>query len=65
MSEMKSIDGKLLRIEEAVQEAFGAGLATIVSCIPDRLAYYEAETPGSRWLLVAADVRHREPRRQG
>lgn len=54
ISEIGAIDGRLLRLEEAVGEAYGAGLATVVSCVPGRLAYCEAESPGPRWLLVAA-----------
>ncbi len=37
------IDGKHLNLLEALEKAVGFGLPSIVSCIPGKLAYFEAE----------------------
>lgn len=51
ISEIKSIDGKLLLLEEAVGVAFGTGLGTVVSCLPGELAYWEGDY-AKRCLLL-------------
>ena len=51
ISEDIRIDGKTLPLAEALQSIIGYGMATVLICIPDRLAYYEGEGPSERYLL--------------
>jgi hypothetical protein len=37
------IDGKELPLREALEQAVGYGFPSIISCIPGKLAYFEAE----------------------
>jgi hypothetical protein len=43
MSFNEEIDGKYLPLIIALEQAVGFGFPSIVSCIPDRLGYFEAE----------------------
>lgn len=48
------IDGKHLPLEDAIKVAVGYGMGTIVSCIPEKLAYLEGEQgfgPPPRYIL--------------
>jgi hypothetical protein len=48
------IDGKELPLSTALEEAVGLGMPSIVSCIPGKLAYFEAEQevlPSPRFIL--------------
>ena len=50
MSGDAQLDGRWTQLEDALHHAcLGAG--TFVSCIPGRLAYFEAETVGVRYVL--------------
>lgn len=51
ISENVAIDGREMPLSEALQEIVGNGMGTLVSCIPGRLGYYEAEEPNERYLL--------------
>jgi|SRR5688572_8135452 len=51
ISENALLDGRRMGISEALEETLGSGMGTIISCIPGRLAYFEGETPGERYLL--------------
>ena len=49
------VDGKDIPLEEAIRFVMGYGLPSILICVPDSLAYFEAEQekgPPSRFLLV-------------
>lgn len=35
----------------ALEKTVGRGFGTVVSCIPGKLAYFEAEDPGERFIL--------------
>jgi hypothetical protein len=35
----------------ALELVIGSGLGTVISCIPGKLAYYEGELPGDRYVL--------------
>jgi len=37
--------------EEALGEVVGRQMGTFLSCIPGRLAYFEGEDMGFRWVL--------------
>jgi hypothetical protein len=43
LSESSEIDGKELKLGEALNFVFGRGIGTFISCIPGRLAYFEDE----------------------
>ncbi|AOT00466.1 hypothetical protein ESP131_09435 [Exiguobacterium sp. U13-1] len=54
LSENEMISGKTLPLREALEHAIGFGFASIISCIPGELAYFEAEQsfgPPPRYLL--------------
>jgi len=51
ISEASDIDGKEMMLREAIEEVLGYGLGSILSCIAGRLAYYEGEGPGDRYVL--------------
>jgi len=50
VSESNELDGREMELEAAIDAVLGMGMGTIVSCIPGRLAYYEAEFR-TRFLL--------------
>ncbi|HKW08769.1 MAG TPA: hypothetical protein VJO33_00230 [Gemmatimonadaceae bacterium] len=52
LSEDPDLDGCELPLEEAVERVHGRGMGTFISCIPGRLAYFESEGMGERYLLV-------------
>ncbi|SNT49388.1 hypothetical protein SAMN05444672_13344 [Bacillus sp. OK838] len=50
----EDIDGKELPLLTALEKAVGMGMPSIISCIPNKLAYFEAEQealPSPRFLL--------------
>ena len=50
-SEDTRLDGKEMPLSEALREVVGRQMGTFLSCIPGRLAYFEGEDMGSRWIL--------------
>ena len=50
-SEWSQIDGKQMLLAEALSACLGYGMGTVLSCIPSRLAFYEAEGPAERFVL--------------
>src|SRR5262245_35245905 len=51
ISENPEIDALELPLHEALVKTVGKGFGTILSCIPGKLAYYESEEPGERYIL--------------
>ena len=51
LSEAAALDGREMQLEDALEEVVGGGLGTFVSCLPGRLAYFEGEDPGARYVL--------------
>jgi hypothetical protein len=50
----EAIDGKELPLLAALENAVGFGMPTIISCIPGKLAFFEAEQevlPSHRFIL--------------
>lgn len=50
----KNIDGQYLALKNALAEAVGFGMPSIISCFPDRLLYFESEQeagPPARFIL--------------
>jgi hypothetical protein len=51
LSEHAAVDGRVLPLLEALTAVVGSGMGTIVSCVPGRLAFFEGEEPGERYVL--------------
>ena len=47
--------GRELPLLEALQEVVGGQRGTFLTCIPGRLAYFEGEEMGDRWILERRD----------
>ena len=52
LSESNVLDGQDLQLGAALEQVVGQGCGTVLSCLPGQLAYYEAEDPGARYLLI-------------
>ena len=50
-SEDSRLDGKEMPLLEALGDVVGRQMGTFLSCIPGRLAYFEGEDMGARWIL--------------
>ena len=50
-SESDGIDTLEMDLNAALQGVVGQGMGTILVCVPGRLAYYEGEEPGERYIL--------------
>ena len=48
------LDRTELPLEEALSAVVGRGIGTVLSCLPGRLAYYEGEDAGERYILEKA-----------
>jgi len=51
VSEKIDLDGQTLPLEAALDAVVGRGMGTLLSCIPGRLAYFEGEAAGKRYVL--------------
>jgi hypothetical protein len=51
VSEDEDLDGLELRLRDALEWVVGSGMATFVSCIPGKLAYFEGDDPEQRYIL--------------
>jgi hypothetical protein len=54
LAEDSALDGQRLPLDEALAAVVGRGMGAFVSCLPGRLAYYEGEEPGERYILERA-----------
>lgn len=54
-SENSRLDSKPLPLLEALREVVGYQMGTILTCVPGRLAFYEGEEMGDRWILKRRD----------
>lgn len=45
------IDGRDMPLRDALEATIGQGMGTIICCVPGRLAYFEGEDMGARFLL--------------
>jgi hypothetical protein len=50
-SEFSQLDTKEMLLLDALEEVVGRQMGTFLSCIPGRLAYFEGEEVGARWIL--------------
>ena len=51
ISESSELDGKHLPLRSALDNIVGGGMGTLLSCIPDRLGFFEGEGPSDRFIL--------------
>jgi hypothetical protein len=56
LSEDRTLDERELPLRDALHRVVGAGMGTFLSCVPGRLAYFESEERGARYILVRAAV---------
>jgi hypothetical protein len=54
LAEDAALDGRRLPLAEALSRVVGRGMGAFLSCIPGRLAFYEGEEPGQRYILERA-----------
>ena len=52
ISQWSELDARELELEEALELAVGIGLGSILVSNTLKLAYFEKELPGYRWLLI-------------
>lgn len=50
LSSNEEIDGHELKLEDALGRVMGRGCGTFICCVSGRLAYFEGETPGERYV---------------
>ena len=50
-SEVANLDQREMTLGEALDATVDSCMGTVISCVPGRLAYYEGERPGRRYLL--------------
>ena len=51
LSESDAVDAKEMDLDAALRELVGQGIGALVSCVQGKLAYYEGEEPGERYIL--------------
>jgi hypothetical protein len=51
LSEDDALDGRRMPLTDALAAVVGYGMGTFISCVPGRLAFYEEEGPGVRYIL--------------
>lgn len=51
LSDLATIDGRTLTLEEAISTSETAGWGTLISCLPGKLAYYYDECSARRLIL--------------
>ena len=56
LSELDDLDGEVMPLGDALDKTVGQGVGSFVSCIPGRLAYYEGEEAGERYVLALSDA---------
>jgi hypothetical protein len=56
LAEVAELDGQTLSLDEALDAVVGQGGGAFLSCVPGKLAYYEGEEPGERYILERAAV---------
>lgn len=44
-------DGRTMSLRHALADVVGCGFGTVLSCVPGRLAYWESEDIGERYIL--------------
>jgi hypothetical protein len=63
ISDVRRLDGKMMPLDEAVDEVDYGHSGTVISCIPGKLAYYYGEDGQPRAVLSARKLDFPPPRR--
>ena len=50
ISSNSELDGREMDLAEALTEIIGRDFGAFISCIPGKLAYFESEEPGDRYI---------------
>jgi len=56
ISENSQLDEKEMQLRDALKATIGYGMGTFISCIPGKLAYFEAEEANERYILSRASA---------
>jgi hypothetical protein len=51
LAEDSALDGRRMRLMETLEAIVGRGMGAFASCVPGRLAFYEGEDLGERYIL--------------
>lgn len=51
VSDWSEMDGWMERLEEAIEELFAVGFASLLCCVPGELAYWDSEEIPERYIL--------------
>ena len=54
LAEDSELDGQRLPLGKALEAVLGRGMGAFISCLPGRLAFYEGESAGVRYVLEPA-----------
>lgn len=54
LAEDDELDGQRLPLGDALEAVIGRGMGAFISCLPGRLAFYEGEDAGVRYVLEPA-----------
>jgi hypothetical protein len=54
LAEDGALDGRAMLLDDALHAVVGRGMSAFISCIAGRLAYFEGESTGERYLLERA-----------
>jgi hypothetical protein len=52
MADDENIDGTEMNLTDALSQVVGMDAGALISCIPGKLAYFEMEGLGKRYLLI-------------
>jgi len=50
LSSNSAFDGREMQLGDALEAIVGQGSGSFVCCVPGRLAYFEGESPGERYI---------------
>lgn len=52
VADLANIDGRFLKLEDALEHVLSQGGGALISCVPGQLALYEGASPGVRSVLL-------------
>src|SRR5688500_13763008 len=52
ISDVPSIDARTLPVRQAIDETVSGGFASLLCCLPDRLACFIGEAGTGRWIIL-------------
>lgn len=57
LSANRALDARVCPLREALRDVVGSSSGSVISCLRGRLAYYEGEEPGNRFILFRSPTR--------